>query len=1105
MTSPSRGRALAARGCLVAAAVAGILSAAQTPRAFAAETDDLTEITVTGSRIVRRDLEAASPVVTVETQAFEESSTLSVETVLNQLPQFTPANTQFTTSDTFVSATNTPGISTVSLRGLGSNRTLVLIDGRRGQPANSTLVIDTNSIPSSALESVEIISGGASATYGADALAGVTNFKLRSKFEGLDLQYRYGVTERGDGTESRVSMLLGASSADGRGNAMLGMEWSERGQVLATDRPFFTDALGNSLTNATSSARMNRFQYEPSTTSMSTASVAAFQAAANALFPERPAGYNVPVTTGFLINDDGTLFKQERQGLGFNQPIAAPNYKIAPNGQLVENNLDLRYSSPLKRYSLFGKAEFEINDWVEAFSSVNFVDTKTRQVLQPTGAVGGFGATAVPHGNAIYGPSRAADGSTLAQYRTGGALGLNCPATGGCTNSQAFPVPAELAALLDARGPNVFLTPTTAAPNPNRQFDPVTGVEIPAQGVDARFVLGGTLNFLPARTIENGTNLYQVLGGLRGKTGLGDWTWEAYFSHGSTRTDLDYIGFASTRRFQAVAQAPNFGRGFTATGPGSTTLTCTSGLPIFQQFQISADCVKAIAANYVDRTRLTQDILEATAQGGLFDLPAGQVRGAVGVTYRENDFQYFPDASREVNNITDIPVGVFGQANVTGGTKVTEAYGELLVPVLRDVFLARRLELELGYRYSDYDISGGVPTWKALASWQPIDFVRFRGGYQVANRAPNINELFLDASSTAVTMRGAEYCRSDTRELTGNNAGNPNRAAAQALCQALIGNSTTPFSASPGTYVGGRGDGVILENRSGNRNLKSEDGRTWTLGAVLSSPFESALLANTTVAIDWYQVKITDAISAISAQTAYDLCFNRDGSSNPAYSIDGANGVCRNIIRDATSGAALTVNSTYQNVGVIETSGLDVTLNWRAALADMGLESLPGTFGLNVSFNKTFTYKAQDSADSVPLENVGTLGSAARPALFDWRTVTTLRYSNTGWDLALNWRHLPSIRSFNYVTDRATTVQGADAYDVFGLTGSWNITGNLSVSGGVDNLLDSDPERVGAGQVFTIAPASGGGTTVVDGSGSTNAGYYDVLGRRYFINLKLRF
>ena len=211
--------------------------------------------------------------------------------------------------------------------------------------------------------------------------------------------------------------------------------------------------------------------------------------------------------------------------------------------------------------------------------------------------------------------------------------------------------------------------------------------------------------------------------------------------------------------------------------------------------------------------------------------------------------------------------------------------------------------------------------------------------------------------------------------------------------------------------------------------MRSEEGKTWTLGVVLRAPFESPALSSTTLSLDWYKTEITDAIATVSAQSAYDLCFNRDGLSNPTLSIDDPNGVCRNIGRDRVSGSALEVLSQYQNLGIIQTSGLDANLNWRSELADIGMQSLPGSLGVNVSFNKLFEYKAQDFPPAAPLENKGTLGSGARPALFDWRVVTTIRYVNGSWDAGLNWRHLPPIRSNNYVSDRNTTVQGADSYD----------------------------------------------------------------------------
>jgi len=158
--------------------------------------DDLEEIVVTGSRIVRRDYEATSPIVTVNEETFDQISSLGVENAMNQLPQYVPAQTQFSSTDVQPSAFNTPGIATLNLRGIGSNRNLVLIDGRRAQPANAQLVVDINSIPSAAIESVEVISGGASAVYGADAMGGVTNFILKKNFQGFNLNVRLPVPRK---------------------------------------------------------------------------------------------------------------------------------------------------------------------------------------------------------------------------------------------------------------------------------------------------------------------------------------------------------------------------------------------------------------------------------------------------------------------------------------------------------------------------------------------------------------------------------------------------------------------------------------------------------------------------------------------------------------------------------------------------------------------------------------------------------------------------------------------------------------------------------------------------------------------------------------------
>jgi outer membrane receptor for ferrienterochelin and colicin len=155
-----------------------------------------------------------------------------------------------------------------------------------------------------------------------------------------------------------------------------------------------------------------------------------------------------------------------------------------------------------------------------------------------------------------------------------------------------------------------------------------------------------------------------------------------------------------------------------------------------------------------------------------------------------------------------------------------------------------------------------------------------------------------------------------------------------------------------------------------------------------------------------------------------------------------------------------------------------------------------------VSFNRLFDYEAADYVGGATQENAGTL---ARGGLFNWRAVTTLRYMHSNWDVGLNWRRYPPVRSATYVTSPTTTIRGANAYSVFALTGNWEFSEHFAVSGGIDNLFDTPPERVGAGQVINRLAINGGGSIVTNGNGSTQASLYDVLGRRYFMNLKVRF
>ena len=631
-------------GWLVRAAVATALGSAvfatgvYAAEGNASEASELDEITVTGSRIVRRDLNAPSPVVTVNTETFENTATTSMESVLNQLPQFTPQGSQFV-SGAQAGPTSTPGAAILNLRGLGANRNLVLVDGRRPQPANASLVVDINTIPQSAIQGVEVITGGASAVYGPDALAGVTNFLLKRNFQGLTLDAQTGITQEGDGQETRVSALLGMNSDGGRGNMMIGLDYTKRGNVLLRDRDFFVNgwldpnnAGGDFIQRA---GFVGTGGNNPS-------------AAAVATVLGTPVSGAGSVSNGsiFYFNDDATKSAFVAQNaIGYTGPYgqlsSGSNSSRGTSRndmftRLTSGALDQKYttqflSTPLERHSLFLRGVYDLNDNVSAFLQGNY----TNSVVTTRGNY----APAVT----LWSVSIPRDGRAL---------------------------PAELNTLLDSR--------TNPAGN---------------------WQLYQVLNYFGALEATNTTNLWQMMAGLNGKMGIKDWTWETYFATGDTKTDAE-IPMPSLQRYQLLAAAPNFGVNANLTGPASPggrgySLTCTSGLPVFNDFEPSADCLKSLQTRGKQLTTLTQDVFEANMQGAAFDLPAGESRFAAGVAYRKNNFRF--DPSYPVEQVLDNPIGLFASNSTSGSTNVKELYGELLAPVVAGV------DLELGFRLSDFD------------------------------------------------------------------------------------------------------------------------------------------------------------------------------------------------------------------------------------------------------------------------------------------------------------------------------------------------------------------------------------------------------------------
>jgi iron complex outermembrane receptor protein len=1068
----------------LASAVAIVLTGALPGATLAQEA--LEEITVTGSRIVRRDLEANSPILTIDTGRFEETSTIGMESVLNQLPQFTPAVTQFNVGSEFgvagtsffseqlaVGATRTPGQATLSLRGLGPNRNLVLLDGRRAMPLNASMSVSINTIPSAAIARVETITGGASSVYGADAVAGVVNFITKQDFEGIDFDAQVAQTAEGDGTEYRYSMVFGANSGDGRGNVLLGLEHSKRDEIFARDRDFrlagYADPRALSQTDFYSAAG-----YSPVATNMHNRNVLL------GIFNNSP----IAMTTAgqFYMNSDGTLYKETADGVyRYNGPLVdergLPWRKIeqsgaSSNGQLRQNELEEWLQIPLDRYSLFGRAHYDISDNLRVFAQLLYSGSSTEQRQAASPMLGGWRASA-PHGDLPYAPSVDANGNTLPEYLPGGRFGLNCGPIGGCSKSEAFPTPPELRQLLDSR--------------PNREAD---------------WEFRQTTLFADPRRSYVDVNSFQLIGGIDGSLPIKDWTWELYTTTGSTKTESTYGGGVSLERWRFLMRQPNYGRGAVyignplGAGFASGAITCTSGLPAvygvsgyYEGFVPSEDCQAAVRARSSASGEMRQNVVEYNMQGAVAEMPAGELRFAAGVGTRENRFEFRPDPLNAQESVLDQLAGFFPAGDAYGKTTADELYGELLVPLLTDKSWARSLNLELGYRSTDNNPSNDVDTWKALIDWRIVDRVRLRGGRQIANRAPNIGELFQSREQFAPfsLVQGDPCSELNPARLnyTANpalNTGGPAVAAqVRGLCEQLMG-TVGAFNYYGGDTPQPNGfQSPRISNLSGNPNLRSEEAQTVTFGLVAD------VAENMTLTFDYWRIEIDDMIAPQVPDTLYRECLS--GDTNPSY--DPNHPSCDLILRNPQSGAIATVDIIYTNEAAADLAGYDVQFDWRRELG-------PGNFTFNALATVTDHWKTRVNANAPWLDFTGTTGPndirGVNQFAYDYRLFTTLGYFIGDWSASLRWRHLPSITPEGAIR---TTAQYTDtpSYDIVDLSGRYGIGENWELRFGIDNLFDKAPPIVNQ-------------RTVAEGytqTGITNPAFYDVLGRRFFVGMKVQF
>ena len=1121
-------------------------------------------VVVTGSRIVRRDFTSNSPIVTIDADAFETQTGLNVESYLNQLPNYNPAASPTTTEgDVQITPVNSVGIASISLRGFGPNRNLVLIDGKRLVPINSLMVTDVNAIPSALIERVETITGGASAVYGADAVSGVTNFILRDDFEGFEVDAQYGTTDAGDGTESRISAVFGADLSDGRGNVTIGVERYDREAALERNHDIYTDRYNDPYAPGF-------FGFLQGTSHFNCLFNCPTTDAVNAVFQDRPPGTNVfsPISGNFFrqfnFNDDGTLWVgNSAAGLSSYQP--SPNWNFypsrtfdasVPGNTSVIDGLKWEFdrallSAPQERYSFFGSGHYELTDNVRLFARGHLAESDTRTVLFGTNAIFGW-ETTVPYDPATDSPidpgidvtdlaavSAALAGDPL--YANPGFIPTGQPGAG-------HPVPAELALLL------------------NNRANPV-GDWMPGWNPDSS---------LPPRSTVNTNTVWQVEAGLDFDLGIGDWTGEVYFSHGESQTYNNANGNLSLARYRLLTRQPDYGRGAVLSGNsggqspgfGAADITCTSGFydTYFGGDQpLSEDCFNAVNATLQTRAKNVQDIIEFNLEGGIGELPAGEVRMAAGLQTRDNEAVFVPDILQSTVSFTDQVIGVYPTGYMDASTEVDDIYVEFLVPLLADAPGFRRLELELGGRYSDYKtIDQTENTYKALLNWEINDWARLRGGVNRATRAPNIGELFLATQEIfqiggnnfgdpcglrSTAPYGAAGTGPDPVLEPGEEAPMlaPGQTAvgaesARLICEAKMGMTAANQFYNVANAAGGGGSAFNWINQQGNPNLQPETADTFTFGAVLSSPFDAAWLSGATLSIDYYKIEIDNAILLNSVDFANFNCYGSVLVTTPAEAAaQAASPECQLLPRNQATGGALTTAVSYSNQATIDTAGADVALNWSMSFNEMGAD-MPGGLGFSVQATWLDYYRTKQSPAQFDVETdwAGSLGPnlvGTNAGAYDYRVFGSLTWFTDDLNLTLRMRYLPEVWSAGYASQQAiiennqtvaaggpgitlgyvpTTEIKTDSYSIFDLAFNYNLTDAVTLRAGITNLFDDEPPEVASTAGFPIGtnlsavcsgqPGCQNPTGFsLQSTGGFNGGYYDVLGRRYFLGMDYRF
>jgi outer membrane receptor protein involved in Fe transport len=947
-----RGSAL----CLALAALAPASALADSPAPPAAAGDQVAAappassdtIVVTGTRIRRQDYSTASPIVSFGSALLQQAGTTNVTDFLTSLPALINSQTAYQNSGDRAGI-GTTGLNLLNLRNLGTNRTLVLVDGRRHVSGlEGTQAVDINTIPEDLIERTDILTGGASAIYGADGVTGVVNFVLKKNFDGFSARAQADISRYGDSGQRLLALTWGKNFAGGRGNIALAYEYGAEDELTSHMRPQYTglNQVGFFQNPNYQDKTPGSYLYVP-LAGVSYAQTSRLGAVSVNIDPVQ--GYPIPAFDGL--------------GRPYNLGTALPNgYSINSQDTLVSDYAnDLRPKVDRHVFNLIGHYDF--SPALKVYVEGKYANIKSFSLAQPT-----FDYYLPISPDNPYMPA-------VIRNAIDPALGM------ALVTRDNFD--------LGQRGENIK----------RETFRTVIGAKGDlgsSLNYDISYVFGQTNvtnRFVNDRYSDRWTAaLDAVTDPATGKT--------------TCRVNIDPADAAAAVTFQPGQCVP-----FNLFGSGVAS-------PAAFDF---------IRAQTTEHSRLVQHVVSGSISGdshAFFNLPGGPVGFVAGGEYRYESSTYVPDVLEQQGLTFSNKLALSH-----GSYAVKEAFGELDLPLVRHKPFIDLLDLSGAVRVANYTTSGTGTTWKIDGKYGPVRDVQFRGTLSRSVRAPNIGELFGAASQTYAFFN-------DPCLPVNLNLGKASRAA---NCTTLLTNA----GLTPAQIAGFQDTRTvnIAGIQSGNPNLIPEVSNTWTAGVVLQPRF----IPNLQVSVDWYNIKIKQAINTVTPQQLAELCVDQPTINNP---------FCASIQRQQGTGLINGFSIRPQNVASFQTAGLDVDVDYRVTVKRVG------TFSAKVVGN--YLNK---------LTTVGTPGAAATNELGQadytspkFQVYTSLGYSAGSFSFNYSWswfdktlRYSPDklAGNANYVSPQYAYVKARSIHNVFA---SVDVEKNFQLYGGVTNLFNQKPD-----------------------------------------------